>query len=93
MPPPKKILFYYPLVFPSVKLQYKSAPLVRFFSAPLISSLLLLQIIGISLCIFVVLIVVFNILKGMILLSLHFFYFFYFNYDYFCGVLCFVYCL
>jgi hypothetical protein len=26
MPPSKKILFYYPLVFPSVKLQYKSAP-------------------------------------------------------------------
>jgi len=43
MPPPKKILFYFPSVIPSVNLQHKTDPpsVVHFFTAPLISSLLL----------------------------------------------------
>jgi hypothetical protein len=73
MPPPKKILFYVPSVILSVTLQYKTHPpsVVHFFSNPShSSSLLLMQILCVSHCIFIVLIVVFNILKGMILLSL-----------------------
>ena len=84
MPPPIKILFY----VSSVKLQYKTDPPLRdsfFLGSSRSSSLLLLQILCVCHCIFIVLIVVFNILKGMILLSLslYFFYFCYFNYDYF----------
>jgi hypothetical protein len=63
----KKILFYFSSVISSVKLQYKTDPpsAVHFFAAPLICSLLLLsvQIICVFHCIFIVLIVVFNILR------------------------------
>ena len=96
----KKILFYFSSVISSVKLQYKTDPpsVVHFFTAPLISSLLLLsvQIICVFHCIFIVLIVVFNILKGIyspFFIFVFVFTFFYFNYDYFCCVFCFVYCL
>jgi hypothetical protein len=73
MPPPKKILFYVPSVISSVKLQYKTDPPLRgsfFLDSSHSSSLLLLQILCVSHCIFIILIVVFNILKCMILLSL-----------------------
>jgi len=69
----QKILFYVPSVILSVKLQYKTDPpsAVHFFlDSSHSSSLLLLQILCVSHCIFIILIVVFNILKGMILLSL-----------------------